>query len=276
MPIMTPAEPGDAIYRTIETPEGPRMLPSALAGGPWSPEHQHGGAVSGLLTRALDRLDSPGPMRLARITIEMFRGVPLRPLRIDTEITRAGRRIQSVEARLFDADVLVARATGLRMRRDDSLHELFTPAARDPDLGEPPDVLPERSRAFDLPAMPGFIRAVDIDSEPPTACGLPANVWTRLRCRFMEGEETPAIVRLAALVDFASGTGNAMDYSKYTSINPDLSIHVLREPRTDWIGIRGTTLRADDGTGQSLGTVYDLEGPVARVQASLLLSRRQG
>jgi hypothetical protein len=268
------ADPEDHLYSTIETPDGPRMLPSPLTSGPWNVEHQHGGAVAGLLTRALDAMDAPVPMRLARITVEMFRGVPLRPLRIEPTTLRAGRRIQSVEARLFDADVLVARATGLRVRRDDSLAELFTKTDRDPALGEPPDGSPERRNEFEMPAMPGFIRAVDIQSEMPEQCGVPATLWTRLRCRFAEGEETTPIVRLATLVDFASGTGNAMDYTKYTSINPDLTIHVLREPRSDWIALRGTTLRAADGIGQSAATIYDLEGPVAHAQASLLLDRR--
>ena len=78
----------------------------------------------------------------------------------------------------------------------------------------------------------------------------------------------------ATLADFASGTGNAMDYTKYTSINPDLTIHVLREPRSDWIGLRGVTRHAADGIGQSASIAYDLDGEVGRVQASLLLDRR--
>lgn len=268
------ADPDDHLYQAVDTPDGPRMLPSPLTGGPWNSEHQHGGAVAGLLTRTLDTIDSPVPMRLARITVEMFRGVPLKPLRVEPELLRAGRRIQSVEARLFDGDVLVARATGLRIRIHDALPEMFTPAQRDPALGEPPDGVPKRREDFVMPTMPGFIRAVDIQSEIPKECGVAATLWTRLRCRFAEGEETTPIVRLATLGDFASGTGNAMDYTKYTSINPDLTIHVLREPRSDWIGMRGTTLRATDGIGQSAATVYDLDGPVAHVQASLLLDRR--
>jgi hypothetical protein len=271
---MEPAQPDEGIYRAIETAEGPRMLPTALAGGPWNPKHQHGGAVSGLLTRALDRLEAPGSMRLARITIEMFRAVPLRPLRVSAEISRAGRRIQSVEASVHAEDVLVARATGLRIREDPALNEMSTPEARDPALGEPPEVLTQRRDDFGLPDEPGFVRAVDIQSDPPGASGVAANLWARLRCRFTEGEDTPAIVQLATLVDFASGTGNAMDYSRFTSINPDLTIHVLRTPRSDWLGIRGTTHRSVDGIGQSAATVYDLEGEVARVQASLLLDRR--
>ena len=250
------------------------MLPSPLAGGPWNPEHQHGGPIAGLLTRALELLESPVPMRLARITIEMFRGVPLRPLRVDSQILRAGRRIQSVEAPLYDGGVLVSRATGLRVRLDDSLPELFTPDERDPELGEPPEVSQRIRNEMGIDATPGFVRAIDIQTSVASQCGIPANVWARLRCRLAEGEDTSAIVRLATLVDFVSGTGNAMDYTKYTSINPDLTIHVLREPRSDWIGIRGTTLRAIDGVGQSFGHVYDLEGEVAQVQASLLLDHR--
>lgn len=271
---MEPASPDDSLFHEIETSAGPRLVPTEFSGGPWNPEHQHGGAVSGLLARALDRVASPAPMRLARITVEMFRAVPLRPLRVETRILRDGRRIQSAEAGLFDGERQVARATGLRIRRDESLAELDAPGARDPDLGEPPTSLAGLRDDLGLGWMPGFLRAVDIQSDTPSACGVPGNVWTRLRCRLVDGEDPSPVVRLATLADFASGTGNAMDYTKYTSINPDLTIHVLREPRSDWIGIRGTTARAGDGLGQSRTTVYDLEGEIAGVQATLLLDRR--
>jgi len=268
------AAPDDGIYRVLETAEGPRMLPSSLAGGPWNPEHQHGGAVSGLLTRALDRIESPVPMRLVRITVEMFRGVPLRPLRIETRTTRAGKRIQSVEADLFDGELQVARATGLRIRIDDSLDGLAAGGEHVPPIGPPPErVVPHRPD-FALDVMPGFIRAVDIRIDRPKETGLPSRVWARLRCRFVEGEPVSPIVQLATLVDFTSGTGNILDYTRHTSINPDLSIHVLREPRSEWVGMRGITLRAADGVGLSSAELFDLEGPIGRAQASLLLDRR--
>lgn len=167
------AEATDAIYREERSNSGLRLIPSELSSGPWNLEHQHGGAVSGLLARALMQFDAPVSMRLTRMTLEMFRGVPIRPLRIEPEIIRAGRRIQSLEVRLFDEETLVARATGLRIRIDEGV-----------------------------------------------------------------------------------------------------SVHFLREPRSDWIGIRGTTLRAGDGIGQSHARIYDLEGLVATVDASLLMSRR--
>ena len=270
---MDQAQPEEGIFRLHPTDDA-RIFPSHLAGGPWDAEHQHGGAVSGLLTRSLHQIKSPVPMRLTRMTIEMFRGVPLRELRIETRIVRAGRRIQSVEAGLFDGETQVARATGLRIRRDDDLAELETETTREAALGLPPESVSKPDYASASMRVPGFIGAVDIETEMASTCGTPMNVWTRLRCRLMEGEETPPIVRLATLVDFTSGTGNAMDYTKYTSINPDLSIHVLREPRSDWIGIRGVTLRDAEGIGQSLAEIHDLDGPIGSVQASLLLDKR--
>ena len=272
------ATPNDAIYSETQTEHGPRMLPSDYASGPWNAAHQHGGAVSGLLARALDRLEAPAPMRLTRLTVEMFRGVPLEPLRIETTTLREGLRIQSAEARLFSGtpgdETLVARATGMRIRSADHLPELDTQAPFDRALGEPASGPTQRRTDVVVPNDPGFIRAIDIQSQMPERCGEPATVWTRLKCRFMQDEDTPPIVALAALCDLASGTGNAMDYARYTSINPDLTIHVLRPPRTDWIGIRGTTQRAADGIGQSSATIFDLEGEIARVQACLLLDRR--
>jgi hypothetical protein len=271
---MTQAQPQDGLFKVIEDENGTRVLPSKLAGGPWNPAHQHGGPVAGLLTRSIELIESPVPMRLSRLTVEMFRGVPLTPLRIETRVLRAGRRIQSVEANLFDGDVQVARATGLRMRTDDSMSMVATRGEVDPEFDNPPDRVPPMVPREGFGGFPGFINAVDFvrnESLDPTE---PPSLWVRLRCRLVEGEETTPIQRLATVSDFASGTGNDMDFTKYTSINPDLTVHIVRAPRSDWLGIRGRTLRAIDGIGQSTATIHDLEGPIATGQACLLLDRR--
>lgn len=275
---MENASPDDHLFRLIGTSsEADREIldiaPTPYAGGPWNPKHQHGGAVSGLMASAIDRVPSPQPMRIARISLDMFRGVPLTPLRVETRILRGGRRIQSVEAHLFDGDVQVASAQALRIRVHDSLEELEAAGPPDPSVGAPPTVVPPFEMRSGL-EIPGFVRACDLVPAMATECGVPAITWARLRCRVVDGLESSASVRLATLVDFASGTGNAMDYTRYTSINPDLSIHIVREPRSDWLAMRGVTLRAPDGIGQSHAAIHDTQGVVARVSASLLLDRR--
>ena len=274
---MEKARPDDGLFRAL--PDEGHFQPSPLSGGPWDPKFQHGGAVSGLLARALDRMPAPVPMRIARLTIEMFRGVPLTPLRVETRVLRAGKRIQSLEANLFDGATQVARATALRMRRDAALADIASDAPLGPEIPRRPDKIlslaTARRFADGAIPIPGFVRSVELSSFQTSVCeGMPATVWARLLCRLIEGEDPSPTVRLATLVDFASGTGSPLDYTRWSSINPDLSIHVLREPRTEWIAIHGTTNFGDDGTGQSSATIYDEEGLVARVQACLLLDRR--
>jgi len=271
---MKNACPEDHLFRITDREGGALVQPSPYTGGPWNAAHQHGGAVSALLVRCLDRIPAPTRMRLARITIDMFRGVPLTPLRVETRVVRGGRRIQSIEANLFDGETQVARSAGLRIRNDDSVSELEALPDPDPEIGHPPEVVPDFGARTGIVQIPPFVRAVELVPGRPRKCGEAATTWARLRCGVVEGEETAPIVRLAALADFASGTGNVMDYEKYTSINPDLSINVLQEPRSDWIALRGVTCRAGDGVGQSQATAHDLEGPIAQVQACLLLDRR--
>ncbi|MGH7337770.1 MAG: hypothetical protein ACREI7_09335 [Myxococcota bacterium] len=64
-------------------------------------------------------------------------------------------------------------------------------------------------------------------------------------------------------------------YSVDTSrAEPDLSLHVLREPRGEWIGITARSGIEADGIGQSSATLFDDEGPIARALVSLLVERR--
>ncbi len=123
--------------------------------------------------------------------------------------------------------------------------------------------------------VPGFVRSVELASlQKSVRDGVPATVWARLLCRVVEGEDPSPTVRLATLVDFASGTGSSLDFARYFSINPDLTIHALREARSEWIAIHGATWFARDGIGQSSAAIYDEQGRIAGVQVSLLLERR--
>ena len=54
----------DAIYRR----DGDVYLPNEWAGGPWSPLHQHGGAVAALLARGSLTAARETGLRVARIT----------------------------------------------------------------------------------------------------------------------------------------------------------------------------------------------------------------
>jgi hypothetical protein len=261
-----PAEP-TAIFRR----ERERLLPQLLAQGPWDPDHLHGGAICGALARAVEGCVSPGPMRVARMTVEMTRAVTMQPFVVHADVTRSGRRIQQIDARLEAGGRTLARATALRMRVGAPDADAALPAR------EPVPERPERpvlDAATVMPFVPGFVRAVDFVRARVPVRGRDGVIWTRLRVPLVEGEEVTPFVRLATLCDFASGAGNALDFARFTSINPDLSLHVLREPRGEWLGIAARSEIEADGVGQSQATLFDAEDPVARALVSLLVERR--
>lgn len=260
------AEPA-AVFRR----EGDRLLPQLLAQGPWDPNHLHGGPICGVLARAIEACASPGPMRVARITVEMTRAVPMAPFAVHADVTRSGRRIQQIEARIEAGGRVLARATALRMRVGAPDPAAALPALEPvPDRpGQPVSVPPSA-----MPFVPGFVRAVDFVRARVPARGRDGVIWSRMRVPLVEGEALTPFVRLATLCDFASGAGNALDFTRFTSINPDLSLHVLREPRGEWIGIAARSEIEADGVGQSHATLFDAEGPVARALVSLLVERR--
>src|SRR5580704_13135374 len=102
----------EAIYKV----DGVTAQTSAFAGGPWDPKLQHGAAPSSLICWAVERLPSPAPMRVARLTVDLMRPVPVAPITIETEVLREGRKIQLVAIRLLAGDIEVVRATALRIR----------------------------------------------------------------------------------------------------------------------------------------------------------------
>src|SRR5689334_6189251 len=80
----------DSVYRL----EGSRVLTGPMAGGPWDPKLQHGSAPSALIIAVAEAVPTAAPMRVARLTVDLMRPIPVAPLEIKTEILREGRKIQ--------------------------------------------------------------------------------------------------------------------------------------------------------------------------------------
>jgi hypothetical protein len=66
----------EAIYRV----DGNRVEVSPHAAGPWDVRMQHGSAPAGLAVWAAEAMPTAVPMRIARVTIDLMRPVPLKPL----------------------------------------------------------------------------------------------------------------------------------------------------------------------------------------------------
>src|SRR3569832_744397 len=113
MPTASPnREAMPPIYRAA----GNDVITSPDAAGPWDPRMQHGSAPASLVTWAAERIPTPVPMAIARVTIALLRPVPVAPLTIASEVLREGRKIQLCEIKLRADGVQVVGATVLKIK----------------------------------------------------------------------------------------------------------------------------------------------------------------
>lgn len=251
--------------------EGDTYVPTGLARGPWSPDALHGGPAAALLTHAMEAVDSPAPMQVARATFELLQPVPLSPLTITTDVLKPGKRVQLVGASLFAGDVEVVRATALRLRTADVPIPDNVPV----DMGVPD--LPEtessgRAPFADDDDLAHFHRdAVEIRT---VAGGFdragPGTAWFRLRVPVVEGEEPSGAMRAVATADFGNGLSWILP-GDWLFINPDLTVHLLRVPVGEWICLAARTLPSSTGVGMAESAVYDSRGRVGRAVQTLLI-----
>lgn len=256
--------------------DGARFVPTILAQGPWDPHALHGGPVAALFASAIEAMPSLAPLRIARLTIDITRPVPMAPLDVDVEVRRDGKKVQLADAAISHDGTVVARCRALRIGLNDTSELRDSPYRPDtsPPARKPADGTPLWT-SEQVGMLSGFMRAVDASRVVgEMQKGSPAVTWFRLNVPLIAGEITSPAAQLCALADFTSGTANYIDFMTHTSINADLTINVLREPETDWIAIDAYTVIADDGIGQSRAAIFDERGLIANTTASLVVARR--
>jgi hypothetical protein len=237
------------------------FLPSEHTRGPWDPDAQHGGAPAALIGRALESPD----LRLARVTYDLVRPVPLAELRLETEVVRPGKRVQLVEARLSAGGELVVRALALRVRRGEG------PSAGEYVLPPTPPGQPRArlgAQTLNFASSASDIRFVRGGYDHPG----PATAWVRLAVPVIAGEEPTGIQRALAAADFGNGFSSVLDWDRWAFINPDLTVYFERDPVGAWIALDAVTRLHGDGTGLAESVLFDQTGRFGRaVQALLIL-----
>ncbi|MGB0113041.1 MAG: thioesterase family protein [Ilumatobacteraceae bacterium] len=259
-----------------------RWVPTELSRGPWDPRACHGGPVSALLARAIERSDPDAEIdwQVARLTIELTRPVPVgRVLTLHTEIERPGRRVSLVAARLTDGDTEVARARSLRIRNEAMALPADTAGGDDTPPSSPDGVPAQRvtwaetgNVAFHADACEHRFTHGAWDQPGPV------EVWIRLRVPVVDGETPSGVQRAAAAADFGNGVSSGLPYEQFTFINPDLTVHLLRPPVGEWIGMRTAThygdLDASTGAGFAESALFDDTGRVGRSVQTLVIDAR--
>jgi hypothetical protein len=199
-----------------------------------------------------------------------MRPVPLKPLTLETEILREGRKIQLCAVRLRADGMLAVAATVLKVRLK---NETLPPDVSGPKVELPsPEKSPEDPAQFsNSPFVTGMqLRAARGKFGVPG----PGAIWYRVVRPLVEGEMVSQAVRAVVAADFCNGTSAALDFRKWTFLNADLTVSMAREPVGEWILLDAESWIGPDGAGLSMARLADEQGYFGRAAQSLVIDRR--
>jgi hypothetical protein len=244
-----------------------RFRATAHTSGPWDAEFQHAGPPAALLGRGLERCEPRDGFVFARLTYEILRPVPVGEVAVAARVARPGRSVELLEGELTAGAEPVVSVRAWRVRR-----AAAPTVAHDPALPpRPAEATPPPPELYDF----GYGQAVELRfaaggwDQPG-----PATVWTRLRVPLVPDEEPTGLQRVLAVADSGSGVSAALSFDGWLFINPELTVHLRREPRGEWICLDAETTIAEGGAGLARSTLSDADGVVAHGAQSLLVARR--
>jgi hypothetical protein len=244
---------------------------TVLARGPWDDGSAHGGPVAALIGREVERFDPDPDLVTVRLTVELLRPVPLAHLRLDVVPLRPGKRVRLIGVSVVHAEVEVARAVALRVRRA-------------PD--DAPRSRPVVEVGFDGPegaaSAPSLIEGrVGITSgvELRTVAGSaiepgPATYWFRVHRPLVDDEAVTPLTRALVAADFGNGIASVVSIDSHVFINPDLTVHLHRLPEGEWVSNDAVTWLEPGGAALADASLGDASGPIGRAVQSLYIAGR--
>jgi hypothetical protein len=216
----------------------------------------HGRLLAGLAARAVEHEDHDPALRLARLTVDMFRPPPMTPFTVRTSIVRDGRRVRVLDVSIRCGEVEVARASALMLRTAEhptaSVWSAPSWDAPPPDaFPPPPDEAEGEIGGWDIRLMtPGGFWTADRK-----------RLWTRDWWQLVAGEDLSPVVRAALAADLPNPLANS-GAEGLQFINPDLTLFLARPPTSEWIGLEVTDHVGFDGIAVGSCTLYDETGPI--------------
>lgn len=238
--------------------DGDTLVPAPFAASPWG-RVLHGRLIGGLTARAAEQARTAAPeLACSRLTVDLFRSVPLGPLTVTTRAVRQGRRIAVLDVSVEQGDDLVGQGRAVLLRRSEQPGGTFRPApawdaAPPPELG-PPE--PMANRRWTAPWESWRIGGAG----GPMVDGL----WVRDVHPLVTGERLTPLVRMAMAADLASPVSH-YSTSGLSFINADYTIYLGREPHGEHVGIQPSAHISERGVAVGHCVLHDVHGAVGFV-----------
>jgi hypothetical protein len=262
-----------AVALLVETPAG--LVPSNGAAGFWGRTTLAGQVVSGVVGRAVERGGGDSSWRVARLTVDLVRMTTFANLQVSTSVVHTSRRITVVEAVIEQDKRVVARGTGLLVKRVGPAvaNRVWSAAVSMPP---PPETFPDaRDRLLDgLVAFAGDDRDGVSDPDRWSSEDKPKYLWWDLDHELVAGEQMSPLTRAAFLADTANPlTGWGTDGLKV--INADVTLTLARDPEGTVLGLEARDYLPGHGATTATAVMHDRRGPIGTVSVVSLPFRTQ-
>jgi Thioesterase-like superfamily len=262
------------VHSVFFEPAGPDTFAATSSTvGPWSTDAQHGGPPSALAARVMEAFEPAGGQRLASVSIDILRPVPVAKLTARTRMVRPGRRVALLETVLEADGQEVLHARGWRI-------EVSASPAITADNGGAVPAIPEKPAdtqlAFPGAVIDGYVSAMDwryVSGGGLTEPG-PAAAWVRPTIGLLPDEELSPMCRTLLVADSGSGIRSVLDPARFLFVNVDLKVILDRAPAGEWVLLDAATTIGPAGTGLAASTLSDTSGPCGRGLQALLIAPR--
>jgi hypothetical protein len=259
--------------RAVDGNEVEWFTPTDHCRGPWDPNACHGGPPTGLLVRAMQR--AVPTVRLARISVDLSKPIPMAGFRIDVEVIRRGRSISTTRAAIVDGDGDVrVTASGMHVVEVD-------PPVLDGTLDNSGAVTPRLASAepgeFPISApfphgLPGFSGSGVRMRYPPGESIGPGATTSWMNTAPLLPDETPTPFQaICPLADCGNAFSRHAEPRDVAFINTDLTIALHRDPVGEWFGSRSVSWWQPSGIGLADALLFDDSGPVGRALQTMIV-----
>jgi len=249
--------------------DGDAFVPQPIARGPWG-ETISGNYVGGILGHVLERDEGDPDFQPARLTVDLFRRAALAPLHVATTVTRQGRRLRLVDAVMTQGGTVVARASGLFLRRGKQpADEIWSSPVAMPPVPPTPDPIPKGlatlvwtyGKESDSPG-PGF------GLEAWQHAG-PKYIWVRDIRQLVDDAPLTPFTRAAMAGDMVSSLTH-FGAAGLQFINADYTLTLSRLPDGPYLGLAALTHYSHEGVATGVATIVDEHGPIGSGVATAL------
>ena len=234
------------------------------AQGAWQHDELHMGSVSGLVAAELEAYQPRDDFLTTRVSFDILGKLHAGELKVVTGTVRPGRTIELIQSTVYAEGraVLVGRTWKVIASDTSRVSEITDPSLPPVDEAEPWEGMTDRWPG-------GFIRSIQTRKFADHAPGH-GRAWITSEIDIIEGEPTTPFMRLMGLADVANGLAPVADplTDKVFFANVDLTIHFLREPVGQWLGLATSGNIGQTGGGITSAILYDANGVLGRSEQS--------